>query len=202
MATQGQPITRVVVPAREGRGVVVHKGQRLRVVNPEGQQVGDLFAFVLGRPTEFLSPSHTRSQLRRIYPEVGRPLYSNLRRPLFLLEEDTVGVHDLLISACDPIRYRDLGAPPEHRSCRENLREALQAFNLEPPVLPDPVNLFMKVEVDAEGRWQGRDSPARPGDYVTLGALEDLLVVVSACPFDLGPLNGPRITDLVLEVYA
>lgn len=201
MTTQGKLLSRVPIPARTGRGVTVRQGQRLKVIAVQGQQVGDLFAFVMNTPEEFLSPTHTRSQLRRIYLEVGKPLYSNLRNPLLLLEEDTVRVHDLLVGACDPARYREMGVP-DHPSCRENLKAVLRESGVQLPVLPDPVNLFMYIPiVDDEGHWEVRPSPARVGDYVLLQALQDLLVVVSACPWDLTPLNGDRPKDLVLEVY-
>ena len=41
---------------------------------------------------------------------------------------------------------------------------------------------------------------AKPGDYVLLRAMEDLIAVVSACPQDQTNLNGDRCKELVLEV--
>ena len=87
------------IPAYHGGGVLAKKGQRVKVINTQGQQVGDLFAFVLDDPGEYLSPDGSWSQLRRIYPVLGQPLYSNKLNPLLNLEEDTVGVHDFLLNA-------------------------------------------------------------------------------------------------------
>src|SRR5262245_30233525 len=92
-------VTQIPIPKQSGRGVYLKRDQRIKVVSPKGPQVGDLFAFKHDDPGEFLSPKVTMSQLRRIYPEVGKPLFTNKFKPLLVLEEDTVGVHDLLYQA-------------------------------------------------------------------------------------------------------
>jgi len=51
---------RIVVPAREGRAVRMPAGGRFCVVDLEGQQVGDLFAFSADDITEYASAEHTR----------------------------------------------------------------------------------------------------------------------------------------------
>ncbi|MFQ5874623.1 MAG: DUF1989 domain-containing protein, partial [Dehalococcoidia bacterium] len=197
-----QPVSQVHIAAYKGGGLIVRQGQRVKVVNLQGQQVGDLFAFVLDDPGEFLSPSSTLARLRRIYPELGKPLYSNRHNPLLLLEEDNVGVHDLLLQACDTALYESLGHA-NHPNCRDNLNAVLEEYDFTPTEPPHPVNLFQNTPiVDLEGHWEPRDSPAKPGDYVMLEALKDLLVVVTACSWDQGPLNGEKPTDLMLEVYA
>jgi uncharacterized protein YcgI (DUF1989 family) len=59
---------RVVVPAGAGRAVRVREGERVRVVDVEGGQVGDVFAFVVQDPGEHLSASHTRTSTGRLFP--------------------------------------------------------------------------------------------------------------------------------------
>ena len=202
MTTEGKLTATVHIPAQTGKGVVVRSGQRLKVIAPHGKQVGDLFAFVLDSPGEMLSPTHTRSMLDQFGLEVGKPLYSNKRSPLLLLEEDKVGVHDLLSPNCDPLRYlQDFGAE-NHANCRDNLIAALKELDFDPPYFSDPVNLFQNTPiVDLQGHRETRESPARPGDYVLFKALQDLVAVVSACPQDFTVLNGGSPSDLVLEVY-
>ena len=177
------------------------RGQRVRVTCLQGKQVGDLFAFVPGSRDERLSPSYTLRSLGRLYPEVGKPLYSTHRRPLLLIEEDTVGVHDLLMPACDNNLYEMMGAK-NHPSCRDNLNATLKEFEFDVEGNPDPVNLFQNTPVvDLEGHWEIRESVAASGDYIQFRALEDLLVIVAACSMDLSDLNGGIPTDLMLEVY-
>jgi len=52
----------------------------------------------------------------------------------------------------------------------------------------------------ADGRVEFGESLARPGDVVELRALIDLVAAVSACPMDLNPISGYRVTDLALEI--
>src|SRR5438067_6056022 len=102
---------RIVVPAREGRGTRVDAGQRFRVVDVEGQQCADFWAFTVADLDEYASAEHTRAHVRRLFPRVGQPFVSNRRRPILAFEQDTSpGVHDMLIAVCDVERYRQLGA--------------------------------------------------------------------------------------------
>ena len=46
------------------------------------------------------------------------------------------------------------------------------------------------------------DEPwSRPGDYVLLRAMSDLVCASSACPDDIDPANGWQITDVHVRVY-
>ena len=180
----------------------MRSGQRVKVIAVQGKQIGDLFAFVLDSPDESLSPGHTRGKLQSIYPVLGKPFYSNKRNPLLLLKEDTVGVHDLMAPACDYYSYKELGYE-DHPSCQGNLVATLNSFGFTPESLPDPHNLFQNTPVvDLDGRREVRESLAKPGDNVVLQALKDLLVIVTACSVEDGPVNGGKPSDLMLEVYA
>jgi uncharacterized protein YcgI (DUF1989 family) len=66
--------------------------------------------------------------------------------------------------------------------------------------VPQPINLFMDIPVAADGTLGWRPAPTRPGDSVTVRAEMDVLVVLSACPQDLNPINGPGPTALAMEV--
>ncbi|MEE9248333.1 MAG: urea carboxylase-associated family protein [Dehalococcoidia bacterium] len=202
MTTERRLVSQKHIPAYSGGGAIVRQAQRVKVVNLQGQQVADLFAFVLNDPGEFLSPSNTLGRLGCIYPQVGEPLYSNLVNPILTLEEDTVGVNDLLFQACDSALYESWGGQVNHPNCRENLNAILGEYDFTPAEPPHPVNLFQNTPViNLDGQLEARDSPAKPGDYVMMEALKDLLVIVTACSWDKGPLNGERPTDLMLEVY-
>ena len=204
-AVPGTPALRLVsqipVPKQSGRAVFVSRDQRVKVITPRGKQVGDFFALNRADPSEYTSPANTRARNRRIYPEVGKPFLSNRFHPLLMLEEDTVGVHDLLYAACDDWMYRSRGEE-NHPNCRDNFNAALREIGFQPGGQPDPHNLFQNSPViDLEGHLEIRESPAKPGDYVLLRALEDLVVVVTACSVDRGVLNGGEPKELLLEVY-
>ncbi|TQS26847.1 DUF1989 domain-containing protein [Microbispora sp. KK1-11] len=194
-------IERTVVPAREARAVRVPQGRRVSVVDLEGGQVGDVFAFAADDVTEHLSASHTRSSTNRLFPAVGERFVTDRRRPILTLVSDTSpGRHDMLIAACDPERYAALGAQPSHASCAGNLHQALASMGLAVPFTPQPVNVFMRIPVDEEGRLDWLPAVSRPGDAITFQAVMDCVLVVSACPQDLVAINGGVPTSLAIDV--
>lgn len=190
---------RIPVPASTARAVTLRAGQTLRIVNVEGTQVADFIAFSAADLTEALSTIHTLVSIGRLFPTRGDQLRTNRRRPMFEIVRDDTGRHDLLIAACDPWRYEyDFGITG-HRSCSDNFLEALRDWGLQRHQLPHPVNFFQNMSYP-DGRVQFAESLARPGDVVEVRALMDAIAAVSACPMDLNPISGGRITDLALEV--
>jgi len=61
------------------------------------------------------------------------------------------------------------------------------------------VNFFQNMSYP-DGRVEFGESLARPGDTVELQALMSVIAAVSACPMDLNPISGYRVSDLVLEL--
>lgn len=191
-----------LLPAGRGRAFHVRAGERLRFATVEGGQVVDTWALVLPDFTEWLSMEHTRSGLLALSPHRGDMLFSNRRRPVLKLLEDTSpGVHDTLIPACDVERYAQLGYPGPHRNCADNFREALAELGYRAPVVPAPLNVFMNIPVSATGELRFEPSRAGRGDAVTVEAVLDVVVVLSACPQDLVPINGAlmRPTDVSVD---
>jgi hypothetical protein len=86
-----------------------------------------------------------------------------------------------------------------HRNCSDNFVEALQPWGIQRHQLPHPVNLFQNMSYP-EGQVKFGESLARPGDAVELRALLDVIAAVSACPMDLNPISGFRVSDLALEI--
>lgn len=180
-----------LLPAREGRAARLSQGQRVRLINTHGSQVVDSWAFMAADPTEFMSMEHSRVGIGRVNPKRGDTLLSNHRRPILTLVEDTTpGAHDTLIAACDRYRYEQLGAKGPHANCTENLRTALHALGVVPPETPAPLNLFMNIPIAADGAIRFEPTLSQPGDFVTLRAERDVIVVFSACPQDMVPING------------
>ncbi|MBT2232376.1 DUF1989 domain-containing protein [Nonomuraea sp. NEAU-A123] len=188
------------MPATEGRAVRVGAGRRVRVTDLEGGQVGDVFAVAADDVDEHLSASHTRAATSRLFPVAGEQFVTSRRRPILTLVEDTSpGCHDMLIAACDAERYRALGVPG-HASCADNLRTSLAALGLSVPVIPQPVNVFMRIPVAGDGRLSWLSSISRPGDAITFEAAMDCVLVVSACPQDLVGINGHHPTALATDL--
>ena len=183
------------IPAREGRAFEVAEGGRFRIVTPEGQQAADFFAYNARATGEWLSANHTWIKNRRVKLQSGDDFQSRYRRPLLRLTEDGAeGVHDLMIPACDQIRYEQLGHQGPHASCAENLSVAMRRLGHAIDVVPQPVNFFTNSLVEADGTFVSPPNPVAAGAYVELEALMDVICVVSACPYDLN-LDGWTINS-------
>jgi uncharacterized protein len=189
---------------RGGSGYAVRlaAGHKIHIVNTLGHQVVDTWALSLPGGERHMSMSHTRVAIGRIGPKAGDVLVDDRRQPILHLVDDTSGVdHDTLIAACDPQRYRALGHQGWHASCVDNYAAAVTSHGLRPEPVPDPLNLFMAVPVSADGRISLAPSAAPPGSRVVLQAEGDVLVIVSACPQDLIPINGADRTPRSIEVH-
>lgn len=193
---------RIVVPAREGRAFRVAAGQQFRVIDMEGGQVADTFAYCADDVSEFHSAQHTRAHVDRLFPKVGEQFVTNRRRPILALVEDSSpGIHDMLIAACDPARYELLGVAEWHASCEENLITAMARLGHEHIVVPQPINLFMNTPVaDSDGRIEWLPAESRPGDHVVLRAELDCIVCISACPQDIVVINNREPTPVAAEI--
>ena len=185
----------LTIPARRGKAAFVARSQTVRVVNTHGQQVVDTWAFRRDDLTEFMSMEHSRTSLGRIMPVVGQSMVTNRRRPILTLVEDTSGgIHDTLLAACDRYRYELLGCEEYHDNCTDNLAATLAELGLTPTETPSPWNLFMNIPVGADGSVSFEPPVSRPGDFVSLRAEMDCVVVFSACPQDVVPINGMDCT--------
>jgi len=199
----GEPMRNefVLVPAGEARVVHVASGGRFRVVDVEGGQVVDLFAFAADDVGEYASAEHTRVSVNRLFPRVGEAFVTNRRRPVLWFEEDdSPGVHDMLCAACDPVRYRLLGVDGWHPSCQENLQRVMAGLGHDRIEVPQPINLFMAVRVEPDGSFTWSSAPTKAGDGVVLRAALDCVVVASACPQDRNEINHYRPTPIGIEL--
>ena len=167
-------------------------GEGIKVINIEGSQVVDLWAFCLSDTREFLSTEHTRSCLQKLIPAAGDSLYSNQRNIILSITEDTSpGIHDMLLSACDQRRYELLGHDGYHKNCVDNLQEAMRNAGYQLPEVPSPFNLFENVTVSIDNTLQIAAPPVQAGQSVTIRAEQPVLIVMSACPMDIALTNGP-----------
>jgi len=182
---------RIVIPARRGVAHRLSRHQIVSIINTHGAQVVDTWAFNVGDTSEFMSMEHSRVAMLKITPQVGDTLVSNHRVPMLTAVEDTTpGVHDTLVAACDRYRYQTLGFQGLHDNCTDNLAAAMKAIGETCPEVPCPLNLFQNSPVDAAGRIEFRTPVSEAGQHISLRAEMDLIMVFSACPQDLIPVNG------------
>jgi len=186
-----QVAEKITIPARKGKAARVKRGEVIRVINTNGEQVVDTWAFNADDTSEFMSMEHSRVAMGKIMPTVGDSLVTNRRRPILTVVADTTpGVHDTLIAACDRYRYEQLGVDGYHDNCTDNLAAAMKEIGAKLPETPSPLNLFMNIPVLEEGRIEFRPPVSKPNQYIAFRAEMDLIIAFSACPQDLLPING------------
>jgi hypothetical protein len=195
-----RPERRGIIPPQSGTAFVLHAGERLRVTDPEGEQVADLVCFRHDDLREWLSSGRTLDYNETIFLTTGHLLYSNRSTPMLEIVEDTVGRHDFLLTPCSPDTFRILyeDAPADHPSCFGNLCTHLAPFGIRPDDIPTTFNLFMNVEVAADGRLAVKPPLSRSGDSVTLEARMDLVVGLTACSAEQS--NNFRFKPIAYEV--
>jgi len=171
------------IPPRSGVAFTLDAGQRLTVIDPEGEQVADLLAFVRGDTTEVISSGRTLDYASRLFLTTGDPLYSNRSNVMLRIIEDTVGRHDFLLTPCSADTFRIIyGDEHPHRGCFGNLSAALAPFGIGPDQIPIAFNVFMNVQVDGQtGALTVEPPMSKAGDHTTFLAEQDLIIGLTAC---------------------
>jgi uncharacterized protein YcgI (DUF1989 family) len=194
-------LSRVRLAPQTGTGFVVRRGQLLKIIDPQGEQVSDLTSFAHDDPTEWLSSGRTIDYANTIYVTTGHTLYSNRSRPMWTIVEDTVGRHDFLLTPCSPETFTIIyKTTTHHPSCFQNLVEGLAPYGIAPDAIPTTLNVFMNVEILPTGELRILPPRSRAGDFLSLRAEMDLIVGVTACSAELS--NNGRFKPIDVEVYA
>ena len=174
-----------IIRAAGGVGVRLCRGERLRVIDPNGGQSGDLFA-LSADGSERLSNGRTFDYQGRIYLSTGDVLWSDRSRPMLTIIADDVGRHDFLYASCTKEMYQlQYGVEGDHPNCADNLGCALRNLGLDPGPPPTAFNVFMCADVGADGALSFKPPPSKPGDAITFRAEMDLAVALSSCPASL-----------------
>ena len=184
-----------------GTAFELERGQLLRVIDLEGEQVADLTAFARDDKREWLSSGRSIDYANTIYLTKGHLLYSNRSRPMFTITDDDVGRHDFLLTPCSRETFSIIYKNDDyHPSCFENLHTNLQRYGIEPDAVPTTLNIFMNVEVGAAGELSILPPRSRAGDAITLRAEMDLIVGLTACSAEMS--NNYRFKPIGYEISA
>jgi aminomethyltransferase len=200
------PLLDLNIQPGEAKAYEVRAGQYIQILDVQGRECSDFQAFALraldrGLERE-IDPTTTRSLTGQLYPKPG--IFSKYwtvdHEPLVEIVQDTCGRHDTFGLACTARYYEDMGYPG-HVNCSENINRDLARWNVRPRAGWPAINFFFNTMLD-DTHALGMDDPwTRPGDYVLLRALTDLVCVSTACPCDIDPANGWNPTDIQVRVY-
>lgn len=178
------------IAPQSGCSFRIKRGQVLRVVDPLGEQVSDLFAFDEHDHEGWLSSGRSLDYASRIYLTTSDVLYANNSKPMFTIIEDTVGLHDFLLTPCSQemfeILYRHRG---HHPSCFENLVNSLKEHGISGYQISTTFNIFMNVKIDPQGKMAVGIPTSKPGDHIDLRAEMDMVCGLTACSAE-GSNNG------------
>lgn len=173
----------IEVGAQSAVGITLEGGDRLFVVDTYGSQVADIAFYRRDDLRDGFSPGRTMDYNEKVVPVCGDVLYSHRGTPLLRVVEDTVGVHDLLLTPCSAAMFERRGEFA-HPSCHENLTNALAGYGLTGDDVTATLNLFMRVEL-RENRLKVLPPGGVPGDYIVLEAETACVVGISACSSEL-----------------
>lgn len=200
------PLIDINIQPGEATAYEVRAGQYIQVLDVQGRECSDFQALSLRGLDEgvehSIDPTTTRSLMGLGYPTPGlyAKYWSMAQQPLVEIVQDTCGRHDTFGLACTARYYDDLGYPG-HVNCTDNMNRSLATYQVRPRGGWPGINFFFNTLID-DTNAIGMDDPwSRPGDYVLLRALTDLVCVSTACPCDVDAANGWNPTDIQVRVY-
>ncbi len=171
-----------VIKKQTGAAFTLKKGQKLKVLDPQGEQVSDMVLFNAQDTREKISSGKTLDFEESILITKANFLWSNRSRKMMEILEDTNGRNDFLLAPCSPETFQIMYNNPEyHPSCFENLYTNLEKFNIQPDDVPTAFNIFMNVQFAADGKLSVDPPLSKAGDYVLFQAQMDLIIALTAC---------------------
>jgi aminomethyltransferase len=201
------PLQDIRVNQSTAQAYFVRAGEYIQIVDVAGRQCTDFQCFAargldkgLERP---LDVTTTRSLTGQSYPLPGlfSKAFNQDMQPLVEVVRDTVGRHDSFGLACNA-RYYDERGYPGHVNCTDNFNAQLAPYGIAPRKGWMALNFFYNTGIDAHNVLYFDEPWSRPGDYVLLRAVTDLVCVSSSCPDDIDPANGWVPTDIHVRTYS
>ena len=200
------PLCDINILPGNAKSYEVKAGQYIQVLDVQGRECSDFQALsrrALDKGLEReIDPTTTRSLMGNLYPAPGiySKYFSMDQEPLIEIVQDTCGRHDTFNLACTARYYEDLGYPG-HVNCSDNINADIAQYGIKPRGGWPSINFFFNTLLDDANTLSMDDPWSRPGDYVLLRALTDLICVSTACPCDVDPANGWNPTDIQVRVY-
>ena len=201
------PIDDIRVHTQTAESFFVKAGDYIQILDVDGRQCSDFECFSarkLDKGIEHaLDVTTTRTLMGHAYPMPGlhAKYYDQEMLPLVEVVQDTCGRHDAFAMACTEKYYNDIGYPG-HINCSTNFNGALKDYGVAPRRGWMAINFFFNTFLDDHGVMYADEPWSRPGDYVLLRALTDIVCVSSACPDDTSPANGWNPTDIHVRTYS
>ncbi len=197
------PIVDQVIAAGAPWAGILEPGQRLRLVDLEGQQGVDFLCYNADATEERYHAPNTLKAAGSLRLGLGHVLYSDAARPIFEIVADSCGGHDTIGGACSAPSNAMLYGVEDCSGCRENFLASLAPYGMDRRDIVPNINFFCNVPVFEHGRLAERmfqESRSKPGDHVELEARMRALAVISNCPQVNNPCNNGTPTPIRVQV--
>mgnify|MGYP003948938385 CR=1 FL=1 len=184
----------------------VREGEYIQIIDVAGRECSDFLAFScagLDKGQErHIDMTTTRTLVGSGYPGPGlfAKYFDRDMHPLIEVVRDTCGRHDTFGLACASKYYEDQGYFG-HPNCSDNLNTVLAPYGVRPRRGWEAVNFFYNTGIDDHNVIYLDEPWSRPGDYVLLKAMTDLVCASTACPDDTSAANGWNPTDIHVRIY-
>ncbi len=201
------PVQDLRIQAARASAYFVRAGEFIQIIDVAGRQCTDFQAFAARKVDKgldlALDATVTRTLLGRSYPTAGllSKAFDRDFEPLVEIVQDTVGRHDAFATACNSRYYDDMGYPG-HVNCTDNFNHALAPYGIAPRKGWEALNYFYNTNIDHHNQLYLDEPWSRPGDYVLMRAMTDLVCVSSSCPDDIDAANGWDPTDIHVRTYS
>lgn len=191
-----------VIEPGTGRALELKAGQILRIEQIEGGQCVDFNCFNLHDYKEFMHTGRTRT-LYGLNPGKGAFMWSAppRERPMVYIVEDTAGQNDVMFPRCSAYLYECNYGLPVHTNCHDIQAECQREYGLTPDDVHDSFNLFMNTGVNAKGEMSISRQYSKPGDFIDLLALIDVLAVPNICGADVMRTSNFSLKPVKLRIF-
>lgn len=170
------------IPPRSGTAFPLKKGQKLKVIDPEGEQVSDIYCFNADDKKEYLSSGRSLDYNESVEFKTGAALYSNRSNVMLEIVEDTVESHDFLLTPCSVDTFKHFYPNQEPvPGCHGNLASAFAGYDIPEEFINTTFNIFMNVDISPEGKISVLPPTSKAGDFTVFEAKMDLIVGLTAC---------------------
>ena len=189
------------IPAQTSVAFRLKAGESLKIIDPLGQQVADLFCADAADISDTFSSGRTIDYNDSIYLKPGHFLYAQSGKILLeIIEDQSPGCHDVLVTPCSLQMFQMMSKNSAfHPSCLGNLTKSLKQFGIAEKQITSTFNIFMNIELSKSGRIEVKSPLSKALDFIVLKALCDLVVGITACS-DEGTNNG-RCKPIDYEIF-
>lgn len=190
----------VIVDPGGSWSAIIAAGDLVRFVDLEGQQAVDFLCYNARNSRDRYNAANTMKMAENAYLNAGTVLYGEYATQLMKIVASSCPDHDT-IGGCCSVEMNYIRYGRRTHSCRANFLHELSKFGMGEPDIVANVNWFMSVPVGRDGHMAISDSPSKPGDYVDVEALTDVIAVISNCPQKYNPACGYNPTAVRAETY-